>query len=741
MKANVRVNNKNRAPFNGRKYRLTVGLVVKNEEKRIRRCLDAMKPLLDAVSSELVITDTGSTDNTIEILKEYTDKIYSFPWNGNISDARNVCIKAAQGEWYLSMDADEWFENVDDIIDFFNSGDCDNYGCATYEIRNYFDFEGKRYMQQQAARMAKMNEDIHYEGRIHDAIIGRVNPCKQLKSFAHHYGYVYVNEEQHKAKFERNLAGLAKDIEEYPTDLRFVYQIIKEYASVKENEKALDWCYKGLQIEKEHPDRTRRLEISTLLVKLYYSNDKYQKAIDFANEVIESEKQIEVYHMDIHWMKMLSLIMLQREEEAITAGLAYLKIYHQFESGKLNNDMLLFGGTDSAASWVCAEVYMYVSRCYLKLEKYEEAQKYLDKCNINELDTIKHQTVQISLNIAEKTERYESILQLYERIQQTKDENKQMNFIEVLENNLGQYREKRADIIEQFSKMDGEEPYIMLNKLRTATVDIHGKNEVHRIVDWFIRHFQDWNPYFADLLYYAMKYDIDILPFTELLDVEDLQLYTSAIIKNHLDFAGVTIYYFLKHSVQTTMKGKYWSICLREHVVISSEGMNFEQYVSYFKSYAQDLADYAHSLYLPELFTEDKILILPRVYRFGHYMGQTFKALEQGNSLEYIKNLKTALKHYPIMKEPIQVLMKTFEKAENAQQEQQKKQNEEFFALAAQAKQQIEKLLSWGNLEEAKELTTQLADMLPGDPDVKRYLLEEEGKVPTLNQLMQDLPQ
>ncbi|MCH5186354.1 MAG: glycosyltransferase, partial [Oscillospiraceae bacterium] len=55
---------------------LSVGLIVKNEEKYLRRCLDGLKPILNALDAELIITDTGSTDGTLEIAREFTDKIY-----------------------------------------------------------------------------------------------------------------------------------------------------------------------------------------------------------------------------------------------------------------------------------------------------------------------------------------------------------------------------------------------------------------------------------------------------------------------------------------------------------------------------------------------------------------------------------------------------------------------------------------------------------------------------------------
>ena len=53
--------------------KLTIGMIVKNEEKWLDKCLSAIKPILDNVDSELIITDTGSTDRTVEIAKKYSD--------------------------------------------------------------------------------------------------------------------------------------------------------------------------------------------------------------------------------------------------------------------------------------------------------------------------------------------------------------------------------------------------------------------------------------------------------------------------------------------------------------------------------------------------------------------------------------------------------------------------------------------------------------------------------------------
>lgn len=55
---------------------LSIGMIVKNEEKYLEQCLTAMKPLLEEVESELIIADTGSTDNTVEIARKFTDNVY-----------------------------------------------------------------------------------------------------------------------------------------------------------------------------------------------------------------------------------------------------------------------------------------------------------------------------------------------------------------------------------------------------------------------------------------------------------------------------------------------------------------------------------------------------------------------------------------------------------------------------------------------------------------------------------------
>ena len=83
--------------------RLSAILIVKNEEANLPRCLASLAGMAD----EIVVVDTGSTDRTVEIANEAGARVFSFPWNGNEADARNVSVSRATGRWLFQIDADE----------------------------------------------------------------------------------------------------------------------------------------------------------------------------------------------------------------------------------------------------------------------------------------------------------------------------------------------------------------------------------------------------------------------------------------------------------------------------------------------------------------------------------------------------------------------------------------------------------------------------------------------------------
>ena len=89
--------------------KISACMIVKNEEEFLPNCLNSIKEVAD----EIIIVDTGSTDNTVTIAKEFKAKVYHHPWNDSFSEARNHCLNHASGDWILQIDADEELEQAD----------------------------------------------------------------------------------------------------------------------------------------------------------------------------------------------------------------------------------------------------------------------------------------------------------------------------------------------------------------------------------------------------------------------------------------------------------------------------------------------------------------------------------------------------------------------------------------------------------------------------------------------------
>ena len=82
--------------------KISVIIITLNEEENIRGCLESVK-----WADDIVILDSESTDKTVEICREYTDRVYiEKAWHG-FGKQKNLCIEKAKGPWILNIDADE----------------------------------------------------------------------------------------------------------------------------------------------------------------------------------------------------------------------------------------------------------------------------------------------------------------------------------------------------------------------------------------------------------------------------------------------------------------------------------------------------------------------------------------------------------------------------------------------------------------------------------------------------------
>jgi glycosyltransferase involved in cell wall biosynthesis len=80
---------------------ISICIICFNEEKNINRCLES-----STWADEIIVVDSISQDRTVEIAKEYTDKVYQRAWPGYV-DQKNFALSKAKSDWILSIDADE----------------------------------------------------------------------------------------------------------------------------------------------------------------------------------------------------------------------------------------------------------------------------------------------------------------------------------------------------------------------------------------------------------------------------------------------------------------------------------------------------------------------------------------------------------------------------------------------------------------------------------------------------------
>lgn len=262
--------------YDGRQLLLTIGVPVSNQIETIDRCLSHIQPLLHQLDAELLVVDTGSTDGTVEVCRSYGARIVTFPWCNDMSAARNEAVFHARGAWFLSIDDDEWFENVEDILGFFQSGAYKKCDTATYIQRNYQMLSGSIYHDNHTLRMARITPELHFEGRIHDSMIVPADSKNcQLFSTAHHYGFATDDKEKSREKYIRNASMLLYDIYEYPKNLRYNFQLANELKCERYYEYATAFFFRGISIEQEMPsEHYGRLHTVCLLSCMHDCKDQ-----------------------------------------------------------------------------------------------------------------------------------------------------------------------------------------------------------------------------------------------------------------------------------------------------------------------------------------------------------------------------------------------------------------------------------------------------------------------------------
>lgn len=228
---------------------ISVCIIAKNEEKHIEECCKRLIPY----QFEIVLTDTGSSDRTVELAQKYTDKIYHFDWCGDFSAAKNYAMEKASYDWILSIDCDEYIESVDTA----SLAACmKSYPTAAGRIliRNRFTENGQiNYEQVWVSRFVNRNY-YHFEGAVHEQLVPRL-AGNTLSKYVYsapitllHVGYD-GSEEEMRVKSRRNIALLEKELETQGADPYIYYQLGQSYRKLHDYEQAFRYYDLGLAMD------------------------------------------------------------------------------------------------------------------------------------------------------------------------------------------------------------------------------------------------------------------------------------------------------------------------------------------------------------------------------------------------------------------------------------------------------------------------------------------------------------
>lgn len=159
------------AAFNRRAIRgeesisISLCMIVKNEEASLSRCLDSVNGIAD----EIVIVDTGSTDQTRQIAARYTERIIDFEWVDDFAAARNFAFEQATSEYILWLDADDVFEPDDRVklIELKRSLD-PAVDSVTMDYHLSFTAEGKVAYSLRRNRLVRRDRNYRWIGVVHE---------------------------------------------------------------------------------------------------------------------------------------------------------------------------------------------------------------------------------------------------------------------------------------------------------------------------------------------------------------------------------------------------------------------------------------------------------------------------------------------------------------------------------------------------------------------------------------------
>jgi glycosyltransferase involved in cell wall biosynthesis/Tfp pilus assembly protein PilF len=274
---------------------ISVCMIVKNEEAHLSPCLESIKDFAD----EIIIVDTGSTDNTKEIARLMGAKVFEFPWTDDFSAARNESLRRATGHYILWLDADDRMEpeETTKLREMKAKLPLKHPKAYYLIIKSYSPADGEISFFQ--LRLFPNRPGVRFEHRIHEQVnfsLQRLGiPMENLAIQIRHTGY--ENPLILKGKSERNWAILEEELKRDPQNLIFAYNAARTLAGLDRTLEAIEYLRRITEnqfIQKK--EKAFYLQAALMLGKFYLQVKDFSLAQTLFGELAQQYPENPLVH-------------------------------------------------------------------------------------------------------------------------------------------------------------------------------------------------------------------------------------------------------------------------------------------------------------------------------------------------------------------------------------------------------------------------------------------------------------
>ncbi len=261
-------------------------ILTKNNSSTISATINSVS----AVCSQVVVLDTGSSDNTPSIATRFGAEVYFFKWIDDFSIARNEAKKYLHTDWILMIDSDEILSDFD-INEFKKIATNPNIAGINFIIENSLSENGNHIINSHRyTRLFQNKPEIKFVGRIHEQIRDSIetNNYEIYESNFKilHLGYSKTNYE----KFERNQTLLEKDLADNPQDDWLKYHLANTHFSAGKDDEAIKLFSEIITSPQLSEEQSEIVRLRLAQLSLKYDNyDAVQKLCNFLSNYPQNE--------------------------------------------------------------------------------------------------------------------------------------------------------------------------------------------------------------------------------------------------------------------------------------------------------------------------------------------------------------------------------------------------------------------------------------------------------------------